>query len=103
MIDVIRKALLAGIGMQEKAVELIDEMVKKGELSDKDGAKLIKEVSKKAQESGTRRAIQTSPMPPAPMDAETSYGPRRVPGAIVIVLGTWRIVARSLARLCQEC
>src|SRR5215813_14709792 len=27
------------------------------------------------------RALYTSPMPPAPRDARTSYGPRRVPGA----------------------
>lgn len=48
MFDIIQKALLAGLGMQEKVKELVDELVKKGELSESQGAKLIKEWSEKA-------------------------------------------------------
>jgi polyhydroxyalkanoate synthesis regulator phasin len=49
--DALRKALLAGFGVQEKVKELIDELVEKGELSEKQGAKLIKEWSGKAEKS----------------------------------------------------
>lgn len=44
----LRKVLLAGIGMQEKAKEIVEELVKKGELSETQGAKIIKEWSKEA-------------------------------------------------------
>jgi polyhydroxyalkanoate synthesis regulator phasin len=44
----LQKALMAGLGMQEKVKEFIEELVKKGELSKTQGAKLIKEWSKKA-------------------------------------------------------
>jgi polyhydroxyalkanoate synthesis regulator phasin len=46
--DAVRNALLAGFGVQEKVNEFIDELVKKGELSDSQGAKLVKEWSEKA-------------------------------------------------------
>jgi len=46
--EVVQKALMAGLGMQEKAKEFVDELVKKGELSEMQGAKLIKEWSEKA-------------------------------------------------------
>ena len=52
MFDIVRKALLAGLGAQEKAKELVEDLVKKGELNQSDGAKLIKEVMEKA-EKGT--------------------------------------------------
>ncbi len=49
--DVVRNALLAGFGVQEKIKESIDELVKKGELSETQGAKLVKEWSEKAEKS----------------------------------------------------
>ncbi|HAM50373.1 MAG TPA: hypothetical protein DCP92_06630 [Nitrospiraceae bacterium] len=49
--DVLRNALLAGFGVQEKVKEFIDELVKKGELSESQGAKLVKEWSEKADKS----------------------------------------------------
>ncbi len=39
--DIIRNSLLAGLGMQEKVREFVDELVKKGELSETQGAKLV--------------------------------------------------------------
>ncbi len=48
----IRRTLLAGIGVPEKVKELVDELVKKGELSKSQGAKLIKEWSDKMSKSG---------------------------------------------------
>jgi polyhydroxyalkanoate synthesis regulator phasin len=45
----IRNALLAGLGAQEKVSELINELVKKGELSESQGAKLVKEWAEKAE------------------------------------------------------
>lgn len=49
--DVVRNALLAGFGVQEKVKEFIDELVKKGELSESQGAKLVKEWTEKADKS----------------------------------------------------
>jgi len=49
--DVIKKAMLAGLGAQEKAKEFIDELVKAGELSKNEGATLVKEWVSKAEES----------------------------------------------------
>jgi len=49
--EVIKKALLAGLGAQEKAKEFIDELVKAGELSKNEGATLVKEWAAKAEES----------------------------------------------------
>jgi polyhydroxyalkanoate synthesis regulator phasin len=48
LFDIVQKALLAGLGMQEKVREFIDELVKKGELSESQGARLIKEWTEKA-------------------------------------------------------
>ncbi|MBI4691461.1 MAG: phasin family protein [Nitrospirae bacterium] len=50
--ETVRNAMLAGFGMQQKVREFIDELVKKGELSESQGAKLVKEWSEKA-EKGT--------------------------------------------------
>jgi len=52
MFDIIRKAMLAGFGVQEKVNEFVREMVEKGELSSSQGAKLVKEWSSKAEKSG---------------------------------------------------
>ncbi len=51
LFDVVRNALLAGFGVQEKVKEFIDELVKKGELSESQGAKLVKEWSEKFQKN----------------------------------------------------
>jgi polyhydroxyalkanoate synthesis regulator phasin len=48
----IRRALVAGLGVPEKVKELVDELVKKGELSESQGAKLVKEWSDKFTKSG---------------------------------------------------
>ena len=49
--DVIKRAMLAGLGAQEKAKEFVDELVKQGELSKGEGASLVKEWVSKAEES----------------------------------------------------
>ncbi|HEY3348117.1 MAG TPA: phasin family protein [Nitrospirota bacterium] len=41
--ELVRKTLLAGLGVQEKVKELVDDLVKKGELNENEGAKLMKE------------------------------------------------------------
>jgi len=49
--EIVRNALFAGFGVQEKIKEFIDELVKKGELSESQGAKLVKEWTEKADKS----------------------------------------------------
>jgi polyhydroxyalkanoate synthesis regulator phasin len=49
--EVIKRAMLAGLGAQEKAKEFVDELVKTGELSKSEGASLVKEWVTKAEES----------------------------------------------------
>lgn len=46
--DVVRNVILAGFGIQEMVKEFIDELVKKGELSESQGVKLLKEWTEKA-------------------------------------------------------
>jgi len=53
MFETLKKALLAGVGAQEKVMEFIDELVKKGELSESQGAKLIKEWTAQAEKSSS--------------------------------------------------
>ncbi len=53
LFDVIRNAILAGFGMQEKVKDFIDDLVKKGELSESQGAKLVKEWSDKFEKNTT--------------------------------------------------
>jgi polyhydroxyalkanoate synthesis regulator phasin len=48
LFDVVKKALLAGLGAQEKVRELIDELVKKGEISKSQGAKIVRTWTEKA-------------------------------------------------------
>jgi len=50
--DVVRKALFAGLGAQEKVKELVEELVKKGELNKSQGANIVKAWTEKA---GKRR------------------------------------------------
>jgi polyhydroxyalkanoate synthesis regulator phasin len=49
--DVVRNALLAGLGIQQTVKEFVDELVKKGELSESEGAKLLKEWAEKTGKS----------------------------------------------------
>ena len=51
--DTVRNAILAGFGVQEKVKEFIDELVRKGELSESQGAKLVKEWSEKADKGSS--------------------------------------------------
>lgn len=51
--DIVRNTILAGFGVQEKVKEFIDELVKKGELSESQGAKLVKEWTEKADKSAS--------------------------------------------------
>src|SRR5512145_1583283 len=48
--EIIKKAMLAGLGAQEKAKEFVDELVKAGELSKGEASSLVKEWSTKAEE-----------------------------------------------------
>jgi len=48
LFDVVRKALLAGLGAQEKVKEFVDELVKKGEISKSQRAKILKAWTEKA-------------------------------------------------------
>ncbi len=49
--DIVRNALLAGFGIQEKVREFVDDLVKKGELSESQGAKLVREWIETADKS----------------------------------------------------
>lgn len=49
--DAVRNALLAGFGVQEKVSEFISDLVKKGELSESQAARLVKEWTDKADKS----------------------------------------------------
>jgi polyhydroxyalkanoate synthesis regulator phasin len=49
--EVIKKAMLVGLGAQEKAKEFVEELVKAGELSKSEASTLVKEWSTKAEES----------------------------------------------------
>ena len=49
--EIIKRAMLAGLGAQEKAKEFVDELVKAGELTKGDGASLVKEWVSKAEDS----------------------------------------------------
>lgn len=50
--EVLYKTLMAGLGVPEKIGEVIDELVKKGELSESQGARLVKECTAKAGKTG---------------------------------------------------
>jgi polyhydroxyalkanoate synthesis regulator phasin len=49
--EMIKRAMLAGLGAQEKAKEFVDELVKAGELSKSDASSLVKEWVSKAEDS----------------------------------------------------
>ncbi|MFQ5903141.1 MAG: phasin family protein [Candidatus Binatia bacterium] len=50
VVDVVKKALLAGLGVQEAVKNFVDDLVKKGELNDAEAAKLLKDWMNKAEE-----------------------------------------------------
>jgi polyhydroxyalkanoate synthesis regulator phasin len=50
--ELLHKTLMAGLGVPEKIGEVIDELVKKGELSETQGARLVKEFTEKAGKTG---------------------------------------------------
>jgi polyhydroxyalkanoate synthesis regulator phasin len=60
LFDVIRKALLAGFGLQEAVSRFLEDLVKKGELSETQGAKLLKEWSEKAEKSSDLLSLNVS-------------------------------------------
>ena len=49
--EIVKRALLAGLGAQEKAKEFVDELVKAGELSKSEAASLVKEWTSKAEQN----------------------------------------------------
>ncbi|HMK60361.1 MAG TPA: phasin family protein [Dissulfurispiraceae bacterium] len=49
--DLLRNAVLAGYGVQEKMKDFVDDLVKRGELSESQGAKIAKELSEKADKT----------------------------------------------------
>ena len=49
--EIVRNAMLAGFGVQEKVTEFVNDLVAKGELNDSQGAKLVKEWSAKAEKT----------------------------------------------------
>lgn len=49
--ELIKKAMLVGLGAQEKAKEFVEELVKAGELSKSEASTLVKEWTSKAEES----------------------------------------------------
>ncbi len=50
--EILHKTLMAGLGLPEKLKDIIEELVKKGELSESQGARLVKEYTEKATKSG---------------------------------------------------
>ena len=50
--EILHKALMAGIGIPEKVNEVIEDLIKKGELSESQGARLVKECTEKAGRAG---------------------------------------------------
>ncbi len=50
--EMIHKTLMAGLGVPEKMNEVVDELVKKGELSESQGAKLVRECTEKVSRTG---------------------------------------------------
>jgi polyhydroxyalkanoate synthesis regulator phasin len=51
LFDVVRNAMLAGLGIQETFKEFLDNLIKKGELSESQGAKILKEWTEKADKT----------------------------------------------------
>ena len=49
IMESVKRLMLAGVGVPEKLGEIVDELVKKGELSESQGARLVKEWTDKAE------------------------------------------------------
>ncbi|MBE0425525.1 MAG: phasin family protein [Nitrospirae bacterium] len=60
--DLIRNMMLAGFGIQEMIKEFLDDLVKKGELSESQGAKLFKEWTEKAGKTSEQLSKNMSEM-----------------------------------------
>ena len=50
--DILHKILMAGLGVPEKMKDLVEDLVKKGELSESEGARLVRECTEKVTKSG---------------------------------------------------
>ncbi len=50
--DILHRILMAGLGVPEKMKDLVEDLVKKGELSESEGARLVKECTEKVTKSG---------------------------------------------------
>ncbi|UCH81585.1 MAG: phasin family protein [Nitrospiraceae bacterium] len=50
--EMIHKTLMAGLGVPEKISEVVDDLVTKGELSESQGAKLLREFTEKVSRAG---------------------------------------------------
>jgi polyhydroxyalkanoate synthesis regulator phasin len=51
ILDMMRSAMLAGFGMQQTVREFIEDLVKKGDLSESKGARLVKEWTEKTDKT----------------------------------------------------
>lgn len=51
MYDLFRKVISAGLEIQDKVVDSLDELVKKGKINEKDREKFLKDLDKKIEET----------------------------------------------------
>lgn len=51
MYDILKKIVVAGLDAQDKVIDLMDEMIKKGKIKEEDREKLLKEIDKKFGDS----------------------------------------------------
>ena len=51
ILESVKKAMLAGLGVPEKLKEVVDDLVKRGEMSESQGSKLIVEWTERAEKS----------------------------------------------------
>ena len=49
LLESVKKLMLAGLGVPEKLKEMVDDLVKRGELSESQGSKLVKEWADRAE------------------------------------------------------
>ena len=61
--DILHRILMAGLGVPEKMKDLVEELVKKGELSESEGARLVKECTEKVTKSGEDISKSVSDIP----------------------------------------
>ena len=63
MIDLIKKAILTGVGIasltKDKVEELTKELIDKGKMSEQEGEKLVQDILDRAEESGETLKSQT--------------------------------------------